>query len=302
MNDLFGRKIEYLRLSITDKCNLGCKYCKDGVNSCLNNLSLDQIKQILIIFRKLGLIKLRLTGGEPFYRNDIFDIINFADELGYDVYITTNATFNKDILEKIVKSPLKGINISLDTLDRDKFVKLTGFDLLINVIDNIKILSKVKKIKINTVLLRNYNKMIIDEMILFAKKHDIVIRFIELMPIGVAKEIYNDEFVSKEEVLSHYAYIELGKKRSVASYYYIADFSTIIGFIDPISNCFCNACNRIRINSEGYLLNCLFDKAKLDLKPVIFKDEACEIIKNHILLKKERRDETTDNLMFRIGG
>ncbi|MEZ0536765.1 GTP 3',8-cyclase MoaA [Caldicellulosiruptoraceae bacterium PP1] len=304
MLDNFGREHNYLRLSVTNQCNFNCNYCKIEQNK-KNLLSLNEINNILIAFYNLGFVKLRLTGGEPFARKDIFEIIDIAYKIGYrSINITTNGSFNDEILKKVIESPIDSINISLDSIERDTFIKLTKSDKLSSVIKNIKILKEYKKVKINTVLLKDYNLFQVDKLIHFAKENDVLIRFIELMPIGMAKELFENQYVSKDDILSKYTYVKLINNGTVSDYYFLTEYATIIGIIDSVSNCFCQRCNRLRVSSEGYLYNCLFDTNYLDLNGYLHSSELLqEKIKNYIYLKNERRkSDLSENSMQMIGG
>ncbi|WP_271628658.1 GTP 3',8-cyclase MoaA [Caldicellulosiruptor sp. DIB 104C] len=308
MYDGFFREIEYLRLSVTDRCNFFCKYCRTKEACEIENkdLSKDEIFRIISVFKKLGIKKLRFTGGEPFLRDDIFDIIEFADSIGIkNINVTTNGYLDEEKIEKVAKSSLLSINISLDTLDKQKYKVLTGVNGLGKVISTIKSLSKFKKVKINTVLLRSVNFDEIDNLISFAKENKVVIRFIELMPVGVANRIFESEFVSIEEILKKFKnFHEIeSSENSVAKYYYIEDFDHIVGFINAVSGHFCDRCDKVRVSSKGVLYNCLFDKLGLDLKEYLNdEDVLVEKIQEFIKSKKFIRNPTTDLMMFKIGG
>jgi len=248
MYDGYFRKIEYLRFSITDRCNFFCRYCRTKEVCEIENkeLSKDEIFRVISVFKKLGINKLRFTGGEPFLRDDIFDIIEFADSIGIkNINVTTNGYLDGEKIGKIAKSSLSSINISLDTLDRQKYKVLTGVDGLSEVISTIKSLSRFKKVKINTVLLRSVNFDEIEHLISFAKENNVVIRFIELMPVGIANRIFESEFVSIAEVLKRFRNVREieSSENSVAKYYHIEDFDHIVGFINAVSGHFCDRCD-----------------------------------------------------------
>lgn len=308
MYDGFFRKIEYLRLSVTDRCNFFCKYCRTKEACEIENkeLSKDEIFRIILAFKKLGIKKLRLTGGEPFLRDDIFEIIEFADSIGIkNINVTTNGYLDEEKIEKVAKSSLSSINISLDTLDYQKYKVITGVDGLGKAISTIKSLSKFKKVKINTVVLRSVNFDEIEHLISFAKENNVVIRFIELMPVGVANRIFESEFVNIEEILKRFKnFHEIeNSENSVAKYYYLEDFDHIVGFINAVSGHFCSTCNKVRVSSEGVLYNCLFDKSGFNLKEYL-KDEKLLIEKIQEFVKRKNftRLPSTDSMMFKIGG
>lgn len=308
MFDGFSRKIDYLRLSVTDRCNFFCMYCrtKDLCSESSSQLSEEEIFRIISAFKKLGIQKLRITGGEPFLRDDIFGIIEFANKIGIEnINITTNGWLDSEKIKKIIKSPLKSINISLDTLDRGKYKFVTGIDGLDKVLETIEELKEHKKVKINTVIIRSVNLDEIKDLISFAKKNNIIIRFIELMPIGVANQIFKDEFVSKDDVIKRFKRIKEIEtvEVSAAKYYYIEDFDYTVGFISSVSDHFCKTCNKVRVSSTGVLYNCLFDKTGLSLRDFL-NDEALLLKKIEDFVKKKKliRSLESDMPMFRIGG
>lgn len=308
MYDGFLRKIDYLRLSVTARCNLYCRYCrtKEACQFSGYELGRDQIFNIISAFYNLGIKKLRLTGGEPFLREDIFEIIDFAHEVGIeDINVTTNGVLEDKTINRIINSKLNSINISLDTLDRKRYSELTSVDALDRVLNTIKSLSKFKKVKVNTVLMRTINFDEVEELIKFSKQNNVIIRFIELMPVGVANRIFEKEFVSIDEVLkkfNNFKKINLNTK-SVAKYYHVLDFDYVVGFISSVSTCFCDDCNKVRVSSEGILYNCLFDNRGLDLKNYLHsQDVLIEKIKGFVLNKGFVRKLKTDSMMFKIGG
>lgn len=310
MRDGFSREIEYLRLSITERCNFFCRYCRArdvcAFDTHAGELTKQDLFRIISAFKKLGIKKLRLTGGEPFLRDDIFEIIDFAYNLGIkNINVTTNGFLREDCVRRIIESRLGGVNISLDTLDREKYRELTGVDGLNVVVNAIQTLSRFKRVKLNTVLLKTVNFDEVEKLILFAKTNNVVVRFIELMPIGVANRIFNKEFVSTHDVLKRFKDFQKvdGCEKSVAEYYYIKDFDSVVGFIKAVSSHFCSQCNKVRVSSKGILYNCLFDEAGLDLKEyLVSEDVLAERIKQFVMQKKFARSATTSTMMFKIGG
>jgi len=310
MRDGFSREIEYLRLSITERCNFFCRYCRTrDVCACdtdAGELTKQDVFRIISAFKKLGIKKLRLTGGEPFLRNDVFDIIDFAYDLGIqNINVTTNGFLHDDCIQRIIESSLSGVNISLDTLDRQKYRELTGVDGLDVVVNAIQTLSRFKRVKLNAVLLKTINFDEVEDLILFAKDNNAVIRFIELMPIGVANRIFEKEFVSTHDVLKRFKDFQRidDREKSVAKYYYIKDFDSVVGFINAISDHFCSRCNKVRVSSKGILYNCLFDEDGLDLKEHLSSEDVlAERIKQFVMKKKFARSATTNSMMFKIGG
>jgi len=308
MFDDFSRKIDYLRFSVTDRCNFFCMYCrtKDLCYERADQLSKGEIFRIVSAFKKLGIQKLRITGGEPFLRDDIFEIIEFAHSIGIEnINITTNGWLDTEKIKKVIKSPLKSVNISLDTLDKKKYRFVTGIDGLDKVLTAIDELRDHKRVKINTVLIRSVNLDEIEDLISFAKKRNIIIRFIELMPIGIANQIFKDEFVSKDELIKRFKGIKevSTKEISAAKYYYVEDFDYTVGFISSVSDHFCKTCNKVRVSSTGVLYNCLFDKNGLKLRDFL-DDEKLLLKKIEDFVKKKKliRSLKSDMPMFKIGG
>jgi cyclic pyranopterin phosphate synthase len=310
MYDGFSREIEYLRISITERCNFFCRYCRTR-DACISQgdageLSTQDVFNMISAFKKLGIKKVRITGGEPFLRDDIFDIIGFSHDSGIEnINVTTNGFLQHDDIERIVESRLSGVNISLDTLNREKYRRLTGVDGLDVVVNTIQVLSRVKRVKLNTVLMKTVNFDEIEDLILFAKNNNAVIRFIELMPIGVANQIFDKEFVSTRHILERFKHFERidDCEKSVAAYYYVRDLDSAIGCITAVSDHFCGRCNKIRVSSKGVLYNCLFDENGLDLKEYLdSEDILIDKIQQFVVQKKLLRSKTTNSMMFKIGG
>ena len=265
MIDKFGRKVDYLRISVTENCNLKCIYCIDDniLNTYKNDiLSDDEIVKIATQCASLGIKKIRITGGEPLVRKNIENLIyrlNNIKEIE-EIYITTNGVLLNDKIEILKKNGLTGVNISLDSLDKDRFKKLTKSDKLQQVLNSIdKALELGLKVKINTVIVDDINKDEIIDFVNLTKDKNIDIRFIELMPIGAAKKYKG---TSNEEILNiiknNFKNIQVenkSKRSGPANYIRVDNYKGKIGFISPISNCFCEDCNRIRLTSTGFLKN-----------------------------------------------
>ena len=292
MIDKYNRNIDYLRISITDRCNLRCKYCMpDGVEfkSMRDILTFEEIIRITKIFVSLGIDKIKITGGEPLVRKDaiklIKDIKNVDDIK--EVTLTTNGILLNEYINELEDINLDAINISLDTLNPKLYEIITGQDKLDVVLNNLKLALKTKiKIKLNVVsidlneLKRKYNLKIDDDEIFklidLAKDNDLDIRFIEVMPIGYGKNfktIDHDELLNK--LKERYKNIQVDNEKhgnGPARYYKIDGFKASIGFISAIHNKFCDSCNRIRLTSFGYLKPCLCFNEGLDLKKMIRSD------------------------------
>ena len=323
MIDKFGRKIDYLRISVTENCNLKCIYCIDEnniLNSCNNDiLTDDEIVKIATECARLGIKKIRITGGEPLVRKNIESLIyklkciNGIEER----YITTNGVLLHTKIEDLKKNGLTGVNISLDSLNKDRFKKLTKFDKLQDVLLSIdKALELGLKVKINTVIVDDINKDEIIDFVNLTKDKNLDIRFIELMPIGAAK---NYKGTSNEEINQiinkNFKNIKVenkSKRSGPAKYIRIDNYKGKIGFISPISSCFCEDCNRIRLTSTGFLKKCLHYNYGVDLKKhirsnIIDKD-LNELIYSNIYDKPQEHlfmedcDNKENKYMNQIGG
>lgn len=282
MIDSYGRKINYLRVSLTKRCNLNCTYCGAECERD-SELTPEEVEKLVRAFARLGITKVRLTGGEPLLRNDICDI---AQRIGRiegikKLAITTNGVLLSRYAGSLKKAGVNAVNISLDTTDKEQYKKITGFDLLEKVYEGIDEAEKVglSPIRLNAVLIRGENDDQAEKLISIARDRKIDVRFIELMPFSDEGE--NERLVIKgEEILEAFPFLEPfeGEKKgsfekSVARYYTAKDFKGRIGFITPVSDKFCADCNRIRLLSDGKVRPCLGNDRLFDLMPYI-DDEA----------------------------
>ena len=323
MKDKYNREIDYLRISLTDKCNLRCIYCMDDKDNTFFNeedkLTKDEICKVVRICSKLGIKKIRLTGGEPLVRKDIIDLLEGINNVQgiEEIYMTTNGILLEDKVEILKKFGLNGVNISLDSLKSDMFNKLTRVGDLKKVLNSIdKCLENKIKVKINTVIIKGMNEDEILDFVNLTLEKNIDVRFIELMPIGVGskfKGISNDEI--RKLINENYKDIEEVKKDDnggPATYIKLKNAKGKVGFISAISNCFCEECNRIRLTSEGFLKQCLHYKYGVDLKKLlrnnVSEEEILNIIKDtiynkpekHLFMKKSKDKEL--KFMNQIGG
>lgn len=295
MTDSYGRKIEYLRLSVTKRCPLRCIYCKDETENSENELSASQIEKIVRAFAACGITKVRLTGGEPLMRSDIPDIaerISKTDGIK-KLALTTNGVRLKEYAKGLKESGVSTVNISLDTLDREKYKALTGCDCLRSVLDGIEEAEKcgIPHIRINSVLIRGQNDGEAESLILLAKERKIDVRFIELMPFSDTGE--NERLIIKgKEILERFPDLKpvenkkVNAEKSVAKYYTADGFQGRIGFINPISEQFCSDCNRIRVLSDGKIRPCLGSDIEFDIRDMIDGEEKLtETVRNAIAAK-----------------
>lgn len=323
MKDKFGREIDYLRVSVTDNCNLRCIYCMDEKgNKFLNKdekLIDDEIYKVVKESAKLGIKKVRITGGEPLVRPGVVSLISKINNIEgiEEIYLTTNGILLADMIDELSKNGLKGVNISLDSLKEDRFNKLTRVGNLHKVLEAIdKAIALGIKVKLNTVIVNDINKDEIIDFVNLTKEKPIDVRFIELMPIGIA---VNYKGATNEEVLKfiterypNYEEVVRSKSGGPASYIKVNGAKGKIGFISAMSNCFCEECNRIRLTPEGFLKQCLHFDYGVDLKSMLrsgIKDDDLKKViyeniydkpEKHLFLEKSEHKEL--KFMNQIGG
>jgi GTP 3',8-cyclase len=316
MRDKFDREINYLRVSITDRCNLHCNYCrpKEGISLIGHDdiLRYEEIIRVVSIAVKIGLIKVRVTGGEPMVRRGFIDFLASLKKIKglLDISLTTNGILLEEFAAGIFKAGIQRINISLDSLDPAKYSCITNGGNLNNVLRGIAKAEEVgfSPIKINTVAINNFND---DEVLAFAqlaKDKPFQIRFIELMPMGHSRHDYSHDFLPaeqlKQKISSRYELEPINDKKSKsdgpAKIYKIKGGRGEIGFINPVSNHFCSTCNRLRLTADGKLRVCLLKEEEVDLKKSL--RENCsnaaleKLIRQTILLKPNHHDlACTDN-------
>lgn len=277
MLDKLNRKIDYLRISVIDRCNLRCVYCmpEEGIESIPHDeiLTYDEILRICEIVSELGIRKIKITGGEPLVRKDIVNLIRDIKNIDKieQVTLTTNGILLHEVLDDLYDAGIDAINISLDTLNKDNFKKITRRDGLEKVLMSIdKAYDLGIRVKINCLAIRDFNLKEIVEIASFAKDREIDVRFIELMPIGFGKkytQIDNDEILSiLESRFGTFEIVTEKRGNGPAKYYRNQNMKGCIGFISAISHEFCESCNRIRLTSSGFLKLCLHYNKGIDLK------------------------------------
>lgn len=273
MKDSQGREINYLRISVTDRCNLRCFYCMpDGVTKISHDEILrdEEIVQIVTEAVKTGITKVRITGGDPLVRKGIYKLIRKVSDIKgiKEVVISTNGTMLVGNVHKLKEAGISRVNFSLDTLNEKKYLDITKSKDMLDYDSLIKELKDngLLPIKINAVLLRGINDTEIPEFIEFVDKYDVSVRFIELMPVGEIDLEYDKYFISKDEVLKNYPQLKFKRKESIAEYYSVLNKKGEIGFITPISHDFCEECNRLRLTSEGKLRPCLHHNKEISVK------------------------------------
>lgn len=294
MKDRFGRNITYLRISVTDLCNLRCKYCmpESGVESLCHSdiLSIEEIVEIVKVASKNGIKKIRLTGGEPLVRRGFINLckqISKIDEIE-DIAITTNGVYLKEMADELFENKVRRINFSLDTLVKEKYNDITRRNDFDKTIESLfYVIKKGFKVKINVVLIGGFNDDEIQDFVNLANKYDLEVRFIELMQIGETANWSKDKFVSNKIVLEKVPKLEFDRVSGVAKIYKIKGQKGRIGLISPISCSFCEDCNRIRLTSDGKLKPCLHSKDEINLKG-LSGEELEEVFKRGIYEKPEK--------------
>jgi cyclic pyranopterin phosphate synthase len=310
MRDKFNREINYLRVSITDRCNLHCNYCrpKEGISLIGHDdiLRYEEILRIVTIAVKMGLIKVRVTGGEPLVRKGFVDFLASLKKIDglQDISLTTNGIFLEEFAARIFSTGVQRINVSLDSLDPAKYSYITSGGNLSSVLRGIAKAQEIgfSPIKINTVAIKNFND---DEVFAFAqlaKDKPFQIRFIELMPIGHPQHNYSADFLPTEQLMkkisSRYELTPVNGKRNKsdgpAKIYKIKGGRGEIGFINPVSNHFCSTCNRLRLTADGKLRVCLLNDEEIDLKKALRENcsdkDLEKLIHQAILLKPRDHD------------
>ena len=321
MEDGFGRKIEYLRISLTDKCNLRCLYCmpKEGIRLFPRDeiLTFEEIERLARIFAALGIKKVRLTGGEPLVRKNMPHLVEkIASIPGIaKICMTTNGLLFNDNAQELKKSGLSSVNFSLDTLREDTFFKMSGGHGIKTVLEAIEnALALGFQVKINCVPCKGINDGELPEIALLSKNRLVDVRFIELMPLGMGKHrrgVSSDQLLTLFEKEFGGAEKSRAEKSSPASYFHFPGFAGKIGFISPLSHAFCKNCNRIRLTADGMLRLCLCQTDEINVKKMLRKGLTDDTIKEAIKAAVQKKpashsflenDFLQNRIMTQIGG
>ena len=297
LKDSFNRVHNYLRISLTDNCNLRCFYCMPEEDyeftPASRLMQADEIETLAKIFVENGVNKIRLTGGEPLVRKDAAKIIHSLSKLPVSLTLTTNGTRLDDFADLLKESGVRSLNISLDTLQRDRFMLLTRRDQYDKVMNNINLcLDKGFHVKVNVVVMRDLNTGEINDFIEWTKDTPVHIRFIEFMPFSGNRWTSNKVFTWKEiveEVESKYQVVRLeDEKHDTAKKYQVPGHAGTFAVISTMSAPFCSGCNRIRLTADGKIKNCLFSREETDLLTTLRNGgDVLALIQQNILAKKK---------------
>jgi GTP 3',8-cyclase len=327
--DRYGRIAKKLRISVTDRCNMRCIYCMSTNNTkWLNDtevLSFQEIVKLTTIFVNLGIEKIRITGGEPLVRPELENLIESINVIPgiKSIGLTTNGLLLADKVEELASAGLGNVNVSLDSFMEDRFKMMTGVKGVNRVLNSIE---KAKdaglNVKINTVVIRGWNDDEISDFALFARDRNLVVRFIEFMPLDGSGIWQPDLVFSKREMIGGIN-MKVGKivqrfdensQSDPAMLYSFVDGTGAVGFIPSITEPFCRNCDRVRITSDGRLLTCLFENPGYDLKNLLRSGATNSDLEYYILNSLQKKPEgiiklirnktlkPTLNLMHTIGG
>lgn len=317
MQDNYNRTINYARLSLTEKCNLRCIYCMpDGyIPNTKGEITRDEVNKVIKALASIGINKVRFTGGEPLVREDIIDIIKDTNSIPEikDIAITTNGVLLGDKIDDLKKAGLTRINISLDSMKEDVFKSLTGGNVG-GIVEAIKKAIDLSiYVKLNMLPIKNYNNKEIIDFINLTRDLPIEVRFIELMPMGPAKDLEGIKSDDIKDIMlkegKEFKEVPNSGDSGPATLFNILGHKGKVGVISPISHKFCHLCNRVRITSDRKLKTCLHNVDDLDLTPFINdQDLLREKLISGIRKKHEKHTLNEDNIsksgrdMVRIGG
>ncbi len=322
--DRFGRQIDYLRISVTDRCNLRCIYCmpEKGIKLFPHSeiLSYEEIIRLTRIFASTGIKKIRITGGEPLIRKNISYLVEKISEIDgiNDIAITTNGILLKNLATELARAGLKRVNVSLDTLKEDKFELITKMKGLKDVLGGIEKCMELglSPLKINVVLIKGVNDEEVFDFVKMTENMPVHVRFIEYMPWGRVENWGMDKLIDTKEAMEKIAK-EFGELIPIETFsggpainFRINNFKGVIGFINPVSSHFCNLCNRIRLTADGKIRLCLFSEREIDIKSYVRSrsDEEIKAVVEEAIFNKPQRHNLSEHIkahqreMNQIGG
>lgn len=323
LTDRYNRTHNYLRIALTDSCNLRCGYCRPGTElSCRNNysgmMSVEEIVSLAGYFIELGIQKIRLTGGEPLMRNDFPDILHeLRNSIGSSIELglSTNGILIHRYIREIREAKMESVNVSLDTLMPERFLKITQRNYFHRVMSNIHLLLQNNiRVKVNVVIMKNFNDDELVDLVRWTRDFPLDVRFIEFMPFQGnqwGKEKLVPMEMMMQSIKAHFDIqrIETVKENATAETFKVPGFEGTFSFIPTMSAPFCGSCSRLRITADGRMKNCLFSQGEIDLLSIM--RSGCDIrsfIRQHVMEKKEKWgghrlfEEVTPRSMISIGG
>jgi molybdenum cofactor biosynthesis protein A len=325
--DNHGRPINYLRLAVTDRCNLRCFYCmpEEGIKYMPKKelLTFEEIERLVTMLAEMGITKIRLTGGEPFVRNDLMQLIRTIVEIDgiKDIHLTTNGILTAPHIPELKKLGIASVNLSMDTLDRERFKMITRRDEFGKTRETLQsLLDHGIAVKINTVVMEGKNIEDILSLVELTKDQDVSVRFIEEMPFNGEGSHYASLAWTYKKILAHikqeFPTIQKMQdpENSTAYHYQVPGFKGTIGIIAAFSRTFCGTCNRIRVTAQGVLKTCLYDDGVLNIKDLMRAGLTDQEIKGHLQnafahrakdgfeAEMKRKEHTVSESMSTIGG
>ncbi len=303
--DPYQRRINYLRISVTDRCNLRCRYCmpEEGLPLIPHDaiLSYEEILRIVRVFAKEGISKIRLTGGEPLVRKGIIDFISRLSSIEgiLDLSLTTNGLLLKDFAAELKRAGLKRVNVSLDTLDRERFSHITRRDGYERVWQGIEEAMRVSlsPIKINMVAMKGFNDDEIESFALLTLRYPLIVRYIEYMPSGNGEEwkerdiLTVSEIKKRLEAIGELIPLPSSQWDGPARRFRLEGAMGEIGLIGPVSDHFCGQCNRLRLTPDGKIRTCLFSDEEIDVRKILRHGGRDEEVRRQLLLALQRKPE-----------
>lgn len=307
MQDQYGREIEYLRVSVTDQCNLRCQYCMPQEEGCKKKeelLTAEEIVRAVDAAAALGIRKVRITGGEPLVRKDLLSICQQISERKeiQELCLTTNATLLEESAQALRKAGVQRVNISMDTLKEDRYEKITGKKIQNNAMRGLQaaLQAGFQKVKINTVLLGGWNEDEVEAIARMTQSAPVDVRFIEWMPMYEGKCLEHTTWISCEKVLEALPEAVFVGQEGVARLYQLPGAKGKIGLISPISHQFCSTCNRLRLTADGTLKPCLHSAQEISIKG-LEKEAMIQKFREAILAKPLQHPELSKEQISQAG-
>ncbi|MEO8960371.1 MAG: GTP 3',8-cyclase MoaA [Ginsengibacter sp.] len=299
LTDKFNRVHDYLRISLTDKCNLRCTYCNPidlpkGHFKGMPRMTAEEIDQIVAVFVKEGVKKIRLTGGEPLVRKDAQEIIERISKYPVELAVSSNGILVHKFIDVFKSAGIKSLNVSLDSLTREKFFAITKRDEFNRILDNIYLLLRNDfKVKINVVVMKGVNDDELNDFIEWTKHLRVHVRFIEFMPFA-GNEWSHEKVFSYQEILDQistkYQFMKLhDSKHDTDKKYFVPGHDGTFAIISTMTQPFCGGCNRMRLTTDGKMKNCLFSKSEMDILGALRKGlDIAPLIKQCVWMKEEK--------------